>query len=274
MMDSCLFWTYESGRRRMYSRQQSTGNRPSPVCTRGGTVMVPLAKRLPLFAHLCNEHGRSARRSISTVRWRRCNQFLRRMATLDRLSAALYSRPWKASRCALVNKEKWIKCSYVFPGLAPSKLLLGIGSTGLQLKLFPALQGGLHFYDPQIIQHVQERRTSSRKLELCDLLFLTVHVSRVTLEGRHNALKNGSSSTFLWAWSKRLNLKRRNQRRRGRRRGGRTRRRRKQRIKALPVQREGTKERTWHWQLNKAMTAQAKMMRTSRSWRLWNRTVE
>ena len=92
------------------------------------------------------------------------------MATLDRLSAAFYSRPWKASRCALVNKEKWIKCSYVFPGLAPSKLLLGIGSTGLQLKLFPALQGGLHFYDLQIIQHVQERRTSSRKLELCDVL--------------------------------------------------------------------------------------------------------
>ena len=28
------------------------------------------------------------------------------MATLDRLSAASYSRPWKASRCALVNKEK------------------------------------------------------------------------------------------------------------------------------------------------------------------------
>ena len=137
MIDSCLLWTYESGTKRMYSRQRSTGNRPSPVCTRGGTVMVPLAKRSPLFAHLCNAHGRSARRSISIVRWRRRNQFLRRMATLDRLSAALYSRPWKASRCALVNKVKWIRCSYVFPGLAPSQLLLGIGSTGLQLKLFP-----------------------------------------------------------------------------------------------------------------------------------------
>ena len=85
-------------------------NRPSPVCTRGGTVMVPLAKRSPLFAHFCNAHGRSARRSISMVRWRRCNQFLRRMATLDRLSAAFYSRPWKASRCALVNKEKCTRC--------------------------------------------------------------------------------------------------------------------------------------------------------------------
>ena len=37
--------------------------------------------------------------------------------------------------------------------------------------------------------------------------FLTVLVSRVTLQGRHNALENGSSSTFLRAWSKRLNLK-------------------------------------------------------------------
>ena len=76
------------------------------------------------------------------------------------------------------------------------------------------------------------------------IYFLTVHVSRVTLEGRHNALKNGSSSTFLRAWSKRLNLKRRNRRRRGRRRGRRKRRRRQQKIKAVPVQREGAKERT------------------------------
>ena len=50
--------------------------------------------------------------------------------------------------------------------------------------------------------------------------------------------------------------------------------RRQQRIKAVQVQREGTKERTWHWQLNKAMTAHANVMRTSRSWRLRNRTVE
>ena len=60
------------------------------------------------------------------------------------------------------------------------------------------------------------------------IYFLTVHVSRVTLEGRHNSLKNGSSSTFLRTWSiaKRLSLKRRNRRRRGRRRGRRKRRRR------------------------------------------------
>ena len=36
----------------------------------------------------------------------------------------------------------------------------------------------------------------------------------------------------------------------------------------------GTKERPWHWQLKMAMTAHAKMMRTSRSRRLQNRTVE
>ena len=70
--------------------------------------------------------------------------------------------------------------------------------------------------------------------------FLTVQVSRVTLEGRQNALKNESSSTFLRAWSKRLNLKRRNRRRMGRKRGRRKRRRRRQqRIKVVPVQREG-----------------------------------
>ena len=132
------------------------------------------------------------------------------------------------------NLLKWIRCSYGFPGLAPSQLLLGIRSTGLQLKLFPAARRSA-LLRPADYSTRARKTYFQQKVWVMLFTFLTVHVSRVTLEGRHNALKNGSSSTFLRAWSKRLNLKRRNRRRRGRRRGRRKRRRRRQRIKAVPV---------------------------------------
>ena len=90
--------------------------------TCGGTVMVPLAKRSPLFAHLCNGQGRSAPRNISIHR-----------ATIEALPD-----------CKAV-------CTF----------------------------------------------TTCRLFNTCKKDVLPVHVSRIRMEGRYNALKNGSSCTFL-----------------------------------------------------------------------------
>ena len=100
-----------------------------------------------------------------------------------------------------------------------------------------------------------------RKAWVTSFTFSAVHVSRATLEGRHNAWKNASSSTFLRAWSVRLGLRRRSQRRRRRRGSSRTRgrrrprRRREQQIKAMTVRMQEARKRTWHWQqLNMTVT--------------------
>ena len=162
------------------------------ACTRGGTVIVPSAKISLLFARLCTAQGRSALHSISMVKWRRCYRSLRRMATLDRLSAVILSRTWKASRCALV--EKRTRCSYAFLGSAPSQLLSGIGSTGRQFMLFPTARRSA-------LLRPSECSTSARKTYFQQkpwvtlVIFSAVHASRATLEGRHNAWKNASSST-------------------------------------------------------------------------------
>ena len=90
--------------------------------------------------------------------------------------------------------------------------------TGLQLKLFPTVRRSALLRPPDY-STCARKTYFQQKAWVMLFTFLTVHVSRVTLEGRHNALKNGSSSTFLRAWSKQLTLKRRNRRTRGRRRG-------------------------------------------------------
>ena len=177
------------------------------------------------------------------------------------------------------SQQRRARCSYAFLGSALSQLLSGIGSTGLRLMLFPTARRSALLRPAEC--STRARKTYfQRKAWVTSFTFSAVHESRAKLEGRHNAWKNASSSTFLRAWSVRLGLRRRSQRRRRRRRTRRTRgrrrwrRRREQQIKAITVQMEKARKRTWHWkQLNKTVTAHAQMAGTGMSWKSQNQTA-